>query len=431
MCYLGPVELAPSLYRRPLPEPLIPFSSDAGRELFRRALADGTLETFFPLIEQFHTQADPAFCGLGSLVMALNALAVDPGRVWRGPWRWFSEELLDCCTPLSRVQLTGLSLEEVACLGRCNGADVELSRPDRGGIDEFRAAVSAATRSTRQVLIASYCRSALGQTGAGHFSPIGGYHADRDLVLVLDVARFKYPPHWVPLGAFFAAMQSTDPITSRSRGWLTLQKRQSAAAIAQFLVCADGHGTKGTLERLISAQAERCREILPTTLEALLELSAEALGASGLMDRVRFRAPQTPEHEAVFTELRALVRQLPLYDRAGQHLGPELAAPIVLWWLAAPSAAFGELPASLERELGELVDLSRVPARLAAELTLLRSQVEFLLEYSPAAAGHRGSSATASSFCGVPEREGRERVDLSLGVAAPTVDEPPRIGGIE
>jgi len=32
--------------------------------------------------------------------MALNALSIDPGRVWKGPWRWFSEEMLDCCTPL-------------------------------------------------------------------------------------------------------------------------------------------------------------------------------------------------------------------------------------------------------------------------------------------------------------------------------------------
>ena len=24
----------------------------------------------------------------------------------------------------------------------------------------------------------------------------GGYHAERDMVLILDTARFKYPPHW-------------------------------------------------------------------------------------------------------------------------------------------------------------------------------------------------------------------------------------------
>jgi len=37
----------------------------------------------------------------------------------------------------------------------------------------------------------SYSRRTFGQTGDGHFSPIGGYHAGKDLVLILDVARFK------------------------------------------------------------------------------------------------------------------------------------------------------------------------------------------------------------------------------------------------
>ena len=29
---------------------------------------------------------------------------VDPKRVWKGPWRWFSEALLDCCEPLEVVK---------------------------------------------------------------------------------------------------------------------------------------------------------------------------------------------------------------------------------------------------------------------------------------------------------------------------------------
>lgn len=40
--------------------------------------------------------------------------------------------------------------------------------------------------TTQQV---SYTRKAFGQTGDGHFSPIGGYHGARDLVLILDTVR--------------------------------------------------------------------------------------------------------------------------------------------------------------------------------------------------------------------------------------------------
>ena len=79
----------PTLYRRPLPADAVEFSSTAGRQLFAEALAAGGLDGYFRIAEQFHTQAEPEFCGLGSLVVALNALGIDPGRLWKGPWRWF------------------------------------------------------------------------------------------------------------------------------------------------------------------------------------------------------------------------------------------------------------------------------------------------------------------------------------------------------
>ena len=49
---------------------------------------NGSLEVYFRLAEQFRTQDEPAFCGLSTLTMVLNALAVDPKRVWKGVWRW-------------------------------------------------------------------------------------------------------------------------------------------------------------------------------------------------------------------------------------------------------------------------------------------------------------------------------------------------------
>ena len=93
-----------TLYRRPLPANAIAFSSDEGRKIFSEALTDDGLPGYFRLAEQFQTQADPAFCGLGSLTVALNALSIDPGRPWKGPWRWFAEELLDCCATLEDVR---------------------------------------------------------------------------------------------------------------------------------------------------------------------------------------------------------------------------------------------------------------------------------------------------------------------------------------
>src|SRR4051812_116704 len=237
-----------TLYRRPLPTEAIAFSSLEGRTVFAEALAAGGLDGYFPLAEQFHTQSDPAFCGLGSLVVALNALGIDPGRLWKGPWRWFAEELLDCCVPLSDVRERGLEIEELACLARCNGAEVELERADATNLPSLRAAIALAARGDA-VLVASYDRAAMGQTGSGHFSPIGGYHRARDLALVLDVARFKYPPHWVSIERLWRAMQPIDLATGRPRGWMVLRRRQQGIALG-FCVRCDGESWQGLARRL-------------------------------------------------------------------------------------------------------------------------------------------------------------------------------------
>jgi glutathione gamma-glutamylcysteinyltransferase len=48
------------------------------------ALEGETMNSFFKLIPSDQTQSEPACCGFASLVMVLNALAVDPGRTWKG-----------------------------------------------------------------------------------------------------------------------------------------------------------------------------------------------------------------------------------------------------------------------------------------------------------------------------------------------------------
>jgi phytochelatin synthase len=208
---------------RLLPADLPALDSAVGRELFGEALLHGTLQGYFKLAQQFHTQSDPAFCGLGSLVCALNALQIDPRRKWKGVWRWFSEELLDCCKSLDEIRRLGLTLDEVACLATCSTASVSVHRPPLADVSTFREHLRAATTTEEgPVLIVNYSRRAVGQSGDGHFSPIGALHAATDRVLVLDTARFKYPPHWIPVELLFSAMAQEDPATGQARGWLLL-----------------------------------------------------------------------------------------------------------------------------------------------------------------------------------------------------------------
>jgi glutathione gamma-glutamylcysteinyltransferase len=301
-----------TLYRRPLPADAIAFSSSEGRRLFAEALAAGGLDAYFPLAEQFHTQADPAFCGLGSLVVALNALGVDPGRLWKGPWRWFAEDLLDCCVPLDEVRRRGLDLDELACLARCNGADVELRRPNASGIAEFRAIIGE-PQSSPHVVIAAYDRRGLGQTGAGHFSPIAGYHAARDLALVLDVARFKYPPHWVAVKRLWESMQSVDETTSKPRGYMMLRSRAGGIALGFTLSCAN-EGWPSLYARIHGAI---------DALAGAPDLTALARAIAPLMANVQLRAPHAPTHAEALEQARWELRQLPAYAPIAAAIGGE------------------------------------------------------------------------------------------------------------
>jgi glutathione gamma-glutamylcysteinyltransferase len=217
-------------HRRPLPGDLVDFSSDTGRAWLADALREGSAQSFFPLVAHLHTQAEPAWCGFGTLVTVLNALEIDPGRTWKGQWRFFGEELLICCKSLELAAAEGFSLGEVGCLAACNGAEVDIRRAEPGSEPEFRAQLVASTRALRgPFLVANYARTELGQSGSGHFSPLAAWHQASDHVLVLDVARFKYPPHWVPVQRLWRAMATRDDAAGGLRGWLAISRPNAAS----------------------------------------------------------------------------------------------------------------------------------------------------------------------------------------------------------
>ena len=60
-------------------------------------------------------------------------------------------------------------------------------------------------------VIVNYLRSALGEEAGGHISPLAAYDGKADRFLILDVARYKYPPVWVKTADMFAAMNTPTP----------------------------------------------------------------------------------------------------------------------------------------------------------------------------------------------------------------------------
>jgi hypothetical protein len=80
-------------------------------------------------------------------------------------------------------------------------------------------------------------RGVLNQTGTGQFSPLGGYDAKQDMVLIMDVARFKYPPHWVPLPLLHQALQAVDPDSGKPRGILEVSAVKESGLQTRMLSC--------------------------------------------------------------------------------------------------------------------------------------------------------------------------------------------------
>ncbi|EFO25033.1 PCS-1 protein [Loa loa] len=214
-----------NFYRRKLPSSCINFASPEGKKLFIESLVKGHANIYFRLASHFLTQGEPSYCGLSTLVMVLNALEVDPGRVWKSPWRFYHESMLDCCIPLDVIKKTGITLSQFACLAECNKLSTELKYAESKSefLSIFRENIKRSMTVDDTILVVNYNRQVLGQTGTGHFSPLGAYHEESDQVLIMDIARFKYPPHWISLTILRDAMLSVDTTTGKPRGYLILK----------------------------------------------------------------------------------------------------------------------------------------------------------------------------------------------------------------
>lgn len=145
-----------------------------------------------------------------------------------GPgWRWWTDEMFptSCTGSYEQLRNEGVTMDEFNIMAMANGASVAMQRTTDAdaNLTAFRSSiVETAEMRSEAFIVASFCRAKLGQTGSGHFSPIGAYHTASDSVLVLDVARFKYPPYWVSVPALWAACSAFDPTTGRARGWFRL-----------------------------------------------------------------------------------------------------------------------------------------------------------------------------------------------------------------
>ena len=100
-------------------------------------------------------------------------------------------------------------------------------------VEALRTEVKQNLADPKDFMLIDFWRSGLDQDLGAHWSPIAAYDSASDRVLVLDVARMRYPPYWAKLDALYAAMNTTDPESGKSRGWVSVTKGEGAPARIQ------------------------------------------------------------------------------------------------------------------------------------------------------------------------------------------------------
>jgi hypothetical protein len=240
----------PSIDLLPLPERLIAVDSSGGKKLLSetRYVAD-----YDVLIRNFESQSRPAFCGVASAVVILNALRSSPPRMTQATF--FTDPASKVRGSL-QVTFGGMTLAQLSDLLRAHGVDATPYFASDTTLNDFRMIASKNLETPDDYVLVNYQRSALDQGATGHISPIAAYNAAADRFLILDVAAYKYPPVWVASDALWNAMNTIDPESGRTRGFVVVRKprrrcRRLAALAA--VVCASGsYASTGKQQRAIT-----------------------------------------------------------------------------------------------------------------------------------------------------------------------------------
>jgi hypothetical protein len=234
----------------PLPSRLTSLLEPAGQTLLD---ACDSCANYPAIAASFTTQITQAFCGVASSVTVLNASpARKPQTAPYRPYRYFTQcnifndrakKQLD----LDTVSKEGLTLAQATyLLNAQEGVDATCYHADRsatvaagsaaGGVPgcrtatsaaEFRAAAEHALDLPRRYLLVNFSRATLSDdnTGGGHFSPLAAYNSTADELLLMDVARYKFPPFWVDTDLLWDAMATTDTSSGRHRGYIVVKVR--------------------------------------------------------------------------------------------------------------------------------------------------------------------------------------------------------------
>ncbi len=224
---------------------LVAFSSEEG--LAR--LAQSVSKTgFATLANQFEPQSNGAFCGPTTAAIVLNTINAKSSNLPRDRSRLqaadmsflpkgadlsvprFTQDSVILAGSKTRAQVFGeptlINGKEVMDVGyqvrqldqmlRANGLVTVLRIVDDSKpIEEIRTDLKNALGQVGTYVIVNFKRSAIGEKGGGHISPLGAYDAKSDSVLMLDVNPTAAGWVWIPVSTLASGMRTFDTVENR------------------------------------------------------------------------------------------------------------------------------------------------------------------------------------------------------------------------
>ena len=193
---------------------------------------------FFKLANNFDIQNNRLFCGPATATTLLNSLRLQnplitlpedkailsktdlkylPSKEWQPSYNRYSQDNIFLKSskkrpyvlgkPIENERDYGFQLRQFADLFEKHGAKVIIRVIDeQADFKKMKQEILENLERRDDYVAVNYKRSALGQAGGGHISPIGAYHEDSDSFLIMDVIPSISEWVWVKADFLFEAM---------------------------------------------------------------------------------------------------------------------------------------------------------------------------------------------------------------------------------
>lgn len=211
-------------------EPAVVYWDSAeGKALRARMPADAD---YWQLAPNFTAQITQSYCSVASAVTVLNAMPIPkPIDPTYAPYAYFTQsnfftpEVVKVISPQT-VLAIGMTREQMAETLSRQGVNAISISGDTLTEEGLRTLLKKTLVDDGQFVLANYYRANLGQVGGGHWSALAAYDAQSDSVLILDVAKYKYPPAWVSISMLQQAIATIDTTSNKPRGLVIVSSRK-------------------------------------------------------------------------------------------------------------------------------------------------------------------------------------------------------------